>query len=169
MQCIVSTRTGERTRGTFSNALDIYRCIQMQICNIICKCVESVVRQQKSIARYPCAHPAHGHPLLALAAGLIGPHSNDTFILDQNRPALAYSVSSSHLLEGETCFVSQDRVQFMLHYLCAFHFAARNRFFFSSLLFFCTRFLREKRHMSYCCSGCGGLNMYNTSRHDHFL
>lgn len=23
--------------------------------------------------------------------------------------------------------------------------------------------------MSYCCSGCGGLNMYNTSRHDHFL
>lgn len=43
---------------------------------------------------------------------------------------------------------------------------AEENIFFSSLFL---SFLREKRHMSYCCSGCGGLNMYNTSRHDHFL
>lgn len=36
------------TAGTFSDGWDIYRCVQMKICNIICICVESVVRQQKS-------------------------------------------------------------------------------------------------------------------------
>lgn len=46
---------------------------------------------------------------------------------------------------------------------------AKEKHFFSLLPFLLLRFLGEKRHMSYHRSGCGGLNMYNTSRHDHFL
>ncbi len=55
-QSMVCTRTSKRITGTFSDAQGIYRCTQTQICNIICECVESVVRQQKSIERYPCVN-----------------------------------------------------------------------------------------------------------------
>lgn len=51
---MVCTGTSERNTGTFSDARGIYRYIQMQMCNTICKCVESVVMQQKNRARYPC-------------------------------------------------------------------------------------------------------------------
>lgn len=90
----VFTRTSERTTGTFSDAQGIHRCIRIQICNILYKCVESVVRQQKRIAHYPCVFfLAHGRPLLALAAAPTGPHSYDSLILDQNRHMLWHALS----------------------------------------------------------------------------
>lgn len=119
-QSMVFIRTSEGTTGTFWDAQDIFRYIRMQICNIICECVESVARQQKSKARCPCAFPSQGHPLLALAAGLYWSHIPMTVSYKTKIDRLCLSLTP---LERETCFVVQDRIQFILHYLCAFHFA----------------------------------------------
>lgn len=56
-QSVVCTRTSERTKGTFSDAWGIYRIIQNANFNIICKCVESVVRQPKEHSKISlCSH-----------------------------------------------------------------------------------------------------------------
>lgn len=50
-----------------------------------------------------------------------------------------------------------------------FHFSISLEAFFHLSLLFQYKFLRGKRHMSYCSSDCGRLKMYKTPRHDHFL
>lgn len=115
------------------------------------------------------------HPLLAFAAGLTGPYSSDSLTLDQNRQTLAFSLCLPYAIGGWNLFFFSGYSKFdiTLYFLfplcCELKSQKRNIFFSSLCLFFRARFSREKRHMSYCCSGCGGLNMYNTSRHDHFL
>ncbi len=128
--------------------------MKMQICNIICKCVESVVIQQDSISSYPCAFQVHGHSLLDIAAGLSGPNSGESFILDQNRHTLAYSVFSTHLWWERLVF--SPRIGYSLCYISVcFPLCCepkrqkkRNRFFsFSLSLFLHKIFKREETYV----------------------
>ena len=57
----------------------------LQMCRVSCEAAEKALQD------------IHGHPLLTLAAG---PHSNDSFILDQNRQALAHA----HTFAGRDVF-----------------------------------------------------------------
>ena len=76
-------------------------------------------------------------------------------------------------VERQACFVSRDRVASILYNLFDSQLCyeakrqKRNRLFLYCHFFI--RVLKGERHMSYCFSGYGGLKMYNTSKHDHFL
>lgn len=105
-------------------------------------------------------------PLLVLTAGLNWP----TF---QNRQDVSRSLLFSHLGKEElvlSCRRRQNLYSIILvlsALVCAQK--AKAKHFVPTLPLFLCKILGEKRRMSYCFSGCGGLNMYNTSRHDHFL
>lgn len=95
------------------------------------------MRRRKSIARYTIVFPAHGHPLLALTAGLTVPDSNDMTVSHKtkiDRPW--HALSLPHTFEGRDVLVSQDMVQFISHYLCAFHLALSP----NGVFFFCLSF-----------------------------
>lgn len=110
---------------------------------------------------------AHGHPPLDITWATF-----QCLRLGQNGQVLASSLPSSYLWRER--LILSHRIWCSLYYIiCTISTLlwgkVKEKQLFSSSLFFCSIFLREKKHTSYCCSGCGGLNMYNTSRHDHFL
>ena len=154
-----------KDRTTF---LFIYRYIQIKMCNITHECVESVEKQQqqKKHGNKSYCFPSPWSSSLGLSCWTYWPRFqwHDSLTLDQNRQALACPLSSSHLWRIDFfCLTRYSSVYIMLS-VC-FPLCCEPRI----ISFFLPKFLRKKRHMSYCCSGCGGLNMYNTSRHDHFL
>lgn len=157
--------TGEDNRNTSICTGHLWIDTNMQH---ICECVESVVRQQKSIC--PCVFPSpwSSSPGLTLA------HIPMTVSHQTEIDRLWHPLSPPHTFGGRDlfCLTGYGAVYITLYawfpLCCEPKRQKRNRFF-PPLSLFPLKFLREKRHMSYCCSGCGGLNMYNTSRHDHFL
>lgn len=110
----------------------------------IYECVESVVRQQESIC--PCG------PMVILSWTYPGPHSNDSLTLDQNRQALASSLSSSHLWRerlvlSHRIWCSLYYIIYMVSTLLRAQKAKERQVFFSSVSFSAQVFKREETYV----------------------